>query len=108
MLCVAELSSPIFLPTQDVKTAFSSPANSMLRTMMLTLGEFDFDSLFFNTDEGGSDPVNGTDPNALPQEVLYPGASYFLWIVFVIMMPIVLTNLLVCIQCVIQVNVQSL
>ena len=71
------------LPTQDMKTAFSSPANSMLRTMMLTLGEFDFDSLFFNTDEGGSGPVNGTDPNALPQEVLYPRATYLLWIVFV-------------------------
>jgi len=66
-----------------MKTAFSSPANSMLRTMVLTLGEFDFDSLFFNTDKGGSGPVNGTDPNALPQEVLYPRATYLLWIVFV-------------------------
>ena len=81
------------LHKKDMKTAYSSPANSILRTMMLTMGEFDFDSLFFNEEEDS--PRNLTDPSVLPAEVLYPGASYFLWIVFVIVMPIVLTNLLV-------------
>ena len=77
-----------------MKTAFSSPANSILRTMMLTMGEFDFDDLFYNTAEDNAQG-NGTDPNALPAELLYPGATYLLWIVFVIVMPIVLINMLV-------------
>jgi len=77
-----------------MQTAFSSPANAILRTMMLTLGEFDFDDLFFNSDQ---DPVVATadNPDPLQPELLYPVASYILWIVFVIVMPIVLINLLV-------------
>ena len=58
---------------------------------MLTLGEFDFDTLFFNTE----DDSGGQDNDGLEDELLYPGATYALWIVFVIVMPIVLTNLLV-------------
>ena len=59
---------------------------------MLTLGEFDFDTLFFNSEEDNSQSDND---GGLPNEVLYPVASYLMWIVFVIVMPIVLTNLLV-------------
>jgi len=83
------------LSPQDIKIAFSSPANSILKTVMLTMGEFDFDTLFFNTEKHYAKD-NGTDPNTLPTEVLYPVTTYLLWIVFVIIMPIVLTNLLVC------------
>jgi len=87
-----------------MKTAFSTPAKTILKTMMLTLGEFDFDDLFYNTGDDNNDQVNGTDyyledgsdSYTLPAELLYPAASYLLWIVFVLMMPIVLTNLLVC------------
>ena len=66
--------------------------------MMLTTGEFDFDTLFYNTDEeDSSQGTNATQAvNTLPAEILFPVASYLLWIVFVIVMPIVLTNLLVC------------
>jgi len=74
-------------------TAFSTPANAIMRTMMFTLGEFDFDDYFYN---GADDEGDPTDLNYLPAEVLYPGATYFLWIVFIIVMPIVLINLLVC------------
>ena len=88
--------------SQDMKTAFSSPANSILKTTMLTMGEFDFDTLFYNTVEDNNQENrtdygqrNGTDPNVLPAELLFPGATYVLWIVFLIMMPIVLTNMLV-------------
>jgi len=59
---------------------------------MMTLGEFDFDNYFYN---GVDDDRNSTDPDFLAAEVLYPGATYFLWIVFIIVMPIVLINLLV-------------
>ena len=84
----------MYIYAQDMQTAFSSPAKAMLRTMMLTLGEFDFDDLFFNSDQ---DPVMATadNPDPLQPELLYPVASYILWIVFVIVMPIVLINLLV-------------
>jgi len=86
-----------------MKTAFSTPAKTILKTMMLTMGEFDFDNLFYNTG-GDNDQGNGTDyylgsgsdSYTLPAELLYPAASYLLWIVFVLMMPIVLTNMLVC------------
>jgi len=72
-----------------MRTAFSSPANS--KTMMLTTGEFDFDTFFFNTEEYSS----GQGNDGLVDELLYPGATYVLWIVFVIVMPIILTNSLV-------------
>ena len=59
---------------------------------MLTLGEFDFDTLFFNSEEDNS---QSDDDGGLPNELLYPVSSYLMWIVFLIVMPIVLTNLLV-------------
>ena len=60
---------------------------------MFTMGEFDFDDYFYN---GADDEGNSTDPAYLPPELLYPGATYVLWIVFIVVMPIVLINLLVC------------
>ena len=89
-----------------MKTAFSTPAKTILKTMMLTMGEFDFDDLFYNNG-ADNNQGNGTnyylgsesDPYTLPAELLYPAASYLLWIVFVLMMPIVLTNMLVCTVC---------
>jgi len=75
-----------------MRTAFSSPARSMLKTMIMTTGEFEFDTLFFNTNE---DNCNQGNDKGLENDLLYPASTYILWILFVIMMPIVLTNLLV-------------
>ena len=50
--------------------------------MVMTTGEFDFDGIFFNTDENNL-------------TLFYPQIAYILWIVFIILMPIILTNLLV-------------
>ena len=58
--------------------------------MSMTAGDFDFDSIFRQDPTGGSD-------NA--EEIPFPPISYVLWIVFVIIMPILLTNMLVCIKC---------
>ena len=49
--------------------------------MVMTTGEFDFDGIFFNNED---------------LNLFYPQIAYTLWIVFIILMPIILTNLLVC------------
>ena len=54
--------------------------------MTMTTGEFDFDSIFRQDPTGGSDDA---------EEIPFPQISYILWIVFVILMPILLTNMLV-------------
>ena len=55
--------------------------------MSMTAEDFDFDSLFRLDAAGGSD-----DAEAIP----FPPVSVMLWIVFVIVMPILLINMLVC------------
>ena len=67
---------------QGTRSAFSSPGRSLVKTMVMTTGEFDFDGIFFNTDENNL-------------TLFYPQIAYILWIVFIILMPIILTNLLV-------------
>jgi len=51
----------------------------------MTTGGFDFDGMFFNSQE---DAEAGND-------LFYPEVAYILWIVFLILMPILLSNLLV-------------
>ena len=46
--------------------------------MVMTTGEFEFDTIFF------ANPLD------------YVAISYILWIIFIILMPVLLTNLLVC------------
>ena len=50
--------------------------------MTMTTGEFEFDSIFRQNNEMGRD-------------LQYTAVSYILWILFLILMPILLTNLLV-------------
>ena len=54
--------------------------------MTMTTGEFDYDSIFRQNPTGESD-------NA--EEIPFPPISFILWIVFVIIMPVLLTNMLV-------------
>ena len=55
----------------------------------MTTGELDFDSIFRQDPAGGSDDA---------EEIPFPPISYMLWIVFIIIMPILLNNMLVCIK----------
>ena len=55
----------------------------------MTTGELDFDSIFRQDPAGGSDDA---------EEIPFPSISYMLWIVFIIIMPILLNNMLVCIK----------
>lgn len=55
--------------------------------MTMATGEFEFDSIFRQDPSGVRDDA---------KEIPFPPVSYILWIVFVIIMPILLTNMLVC------------
>ena len=56
--------------------------------MTMTIGEFEYDTLFRQS-------PGGADENDETEEIPFPEASFFLWIIFVIIMPILLSNLLV-------------
>ena len=47
----------------------------------MTTGEFDFDDIFLNNEEA---------------DIFYPEIAYTLWIIFIILMPILLSNFMVC------------
>ena len=70
-----------------VRSPFSSFHNSLWKMMTMITGEMDYESIFRQSSGGTLDP----DP-PLP----FPEISYILWIVFLIMIPILLNNLLVC------------
>ena len=54
----------------------------------MTTGEFEYDSIFRQFPGGAGD-------DDITREIPFPPLSYILWIIFLIMMPILLTNLLV-------------
>ena len=82
-MTLAQLEDPRF-----IVSPFASPLNSIWKTMTMMTGELDYESIFRQASEGSEDPIP-----ALP----FPVIAYLLWIVFLIMMPILLSNLLVCI-----------
>ena len=56
----------------------------------MTTGEFEFDGVFRQAAGG----IGAAEINRLG-EIPFPQVSYVLWVVFIILMPILLTNLLV-------------
>ena len=52
----------------------------------MTAGDFSFDTIFRRSPSGESESA---------QEILFPPISYILWIIFVILMPVLFTNMLV-------------
>ena len=70
------------------RSPFSHPARSMLRTMTMTIGDIDTDGIFRQDISGASDSRD---------EVPFPAISYIIWITFIIFMPVLITNLLVCV-----------
>ncbi|XP_019851378.1 PREDICTED: transient receptor potential cation channel subfamily A member 1 homolog [Amphimedon queenslandica] len=69
-----------------IRTPFMNSWRSIVKTMTMTTGEFEFDSTFRQT---GSQSEAGSD------DIQFPFASYVLWILFLILMPILFINLLV-------------
>jgi len=76
----------IITPIYIQRSPFSDMGRSLLKTMTMTTGEFDYDTLFRVDSTGGSDKLH---------EIVYPPISYIMWIAFIVLMPIVLMNMLV-------------
>ena len=73
--------------TSMQRSPFSDVPRSLLKTMTMTTGELDYDAIFRLNPAGGSDRLT---------EIKYPPISYLLWIVFLVLMPVILNNMLVC------------
>ena len=56
--------------------------------MTMTTGEFEFDSIFRQF-------PGGAEPESVMEEIPFPRVSFVIWIIFLVLMPILLTNLLV-------------
>ena len=71
------------------RSPFADPARSMLKVMTMVTGELEFDAIFKQT------PGGVLTAGDAPGQVPFPEVSYMLWIIFLILMPILLSNLLV-------------
>ena len=74
---------PLFL-----RSPFSTPFRSLIKTMTMTTGEMDYENIFHYSSGGSS-------PDELLSEVPFPVISFVLWVMFLILMPILLANMLV-------------
>ena len=63
------------------RTAFSHPGRAIVKVMAMTTGELDYDELYHQQE--------GED------EIAFPPVSFLLWIIFLVLMPVLLSNLLV-------------
>ena len=63
------------------RNAFSHPGRAIVKVMTMTTGELDYDDLF-HQQEG-------------EEEIAFPPVSFIVWIVFLVLIPVLLNNLLV-------------
>ena len=68
------------------RSPFSTPGRTLLKMVTMTTGEFEFDDIFRQDPNGMSDMM---------EEIPFEVVSYVLWITFVVVMPVLLTNMLV-------------
>ena len=68
------------------RSPFTPLTTAMMKIMSMTAGNFNFDAVFRLSPSGASESA---------QEILFPPISYILWIIFVILMPLLFTNMLV-------------
>ena len=70
---------------QDRRTPFSTIGRSMLKTLVMTTGEFEFDTIFINDQELVDEGLS----------LFIPELTAIMWVIFIIIMPILFSNLLV-------------
>ena len=70
---------------QDRRTPFSSIGRSMLKMLVMTTGEFEFDKIFIYDQELVDEGLS----------LFLPELTAVLWVIFIIIMPILFSNLLV-------------
>ena len=76
----------LHITTQDRRTPFSNIGRSLLKTLVMTTGEFEFDTIFINEQDLVDDGL----------VLLFPTLTTILWVIFIVTMPILFNNLLVC------------
>ena len=69
------------------RSPFSTPARSLLSIITYSTGGYNYNGLFRLS--------QNTEDSEQIIEIPFPAASHFLWIIFIIVMPILLNNLLV-------------
>lgn len=69
-----------------METSFHTPAFSLMKSLVMTTGEFEYEQVFRFRDSQDDEP-----PGALHFEAM----SNILWVIFVILMPLLFVNLLV-------------
>ena len=65
-------------------SVFSNIGHSFVKTVTMVSGELDFESLF----------RLGVDPDRY-EPIPYHGSAFLIWIIFIILIPIILNNMLV-------------
>ena len=70
------------------RSSFATPGRAIVKTMTMTTGEFEYDAIFRQFPGGAED-------GSITDEIPFPPVSFLLWIIFLVLMPILLTNLLV-------------
>ncbi|XP_030850893.1 transient receptor potential cation channel subfamily A member 1 homolog isoform X2 [Strongylocentrotus purpuratus] len=71
------------------KSAFHTVGDSLAKTFVMMIGEFDFESIFFSSDYMESQSTSFTD------SLFIPKLTYVFFILFVVLMPIIMMNMLV-------------
>ena len=74
-----------FIP-RFARSPFASPITSIWKTMTMATGELDYDDIFRQST---------TDSMSDAPDIPFPTISYIMWVIFLILMPILFTNLLV-------------
>ena len=74
-----------FIP-RFAQSPFASPFTSIWKTMTMATGELGYDDIFRQST---------TDSMSDAPSVPFPAISYIMWVIFLILMPILFTNLLV-------------
>ena len=69
------------------RSPFSTAGRSIVKTVSMCTGELEFDSIFHQEPSGERDELS---------DVPFPPVSYLLWTAFIIFIPILLINMLVC------------
>ena len=74
-----------FIP-RFARSPFATPFTSIWKTMTMATGELGYDNIFHQfTDNSMSDAP----------DIPFPAISYAMWIIFLVLMPVLFTNLLV-------------